>query len=169
MNPKNIAAVVLLATLAGIAGVQTVRLADERAAHANTTAAWAEQRAAQSQSSFRQSEMNRDKEQSHAAQITQATDAYLAQKASRQPDDDRRYADATRLQRSAETRAAQYRAMSEAGEAERERLAGHATRLDAALADGRVVAEQLRVAVVDRDQRIGLLGAVIEADRRLGE
>jgi hypothetical protein len=57
--------------------------------------------------------------------------------------------------------------MSKASEAERDRLASHAARLDASLAEGRVVAEQLRATVVERDAQLWLLADIIRADRAL--
>lgn len=160
--------VLALVLLAG-AGVQTVRLAGEQAEHAKTKAAWDQEKASRAQAAAVQSETNREKGITHAEAVTVAVDQFQAGRAAAVAESAGRVDAAVSLRRSAETRAAQYRAMSEAGEAERERLAGHATRLDAALADGRVVAEQLRAAVVDRDQRIGLLGAVIQADRKLSD
>ncbi|MCT8178138.1 hypothetical protein [Variovorax sp. CY25R-8] len=109
----------------------------------------------------------RTEERSHANDITQATDKFNAARAPAAADSATRIADAERLQRAAESRAAGYRAMSEAGEAERHRLAGHAARLDEDLAAGRLVAESLRAELVDRDQRIELLADVIRADGAL--
>jgi len=109
----------------------------------------------------------RTEERIHANDITHATDKFNAARAPAAADSATRIADAERLQRAAESRAAGYRAMSEAGEAERHRLAGHAARLDEDLAVGRLVAESLRAELVDRDQRIELLADVIRADGAL--
>lgn len=109
----------------------------------------------------------RTEERSHANDITQATDKFNAARAPAAADGAARIADAERLQRAAESRAAGYRAMSEAGEAERHRLASHAARLDGDLAAGRLLAESLRADLVDRDQRIELLADVIRADSAL--
>jgi len=112
---------------------------------------------------------SRIKEQGHANSITRAVDDFHAAQAPAAADGAARIADAERLQRAAEGRAAKYLAMSKAGAVERDRLASHAARLDASLAEGRRVAEQLRADLVDRDQRIGLLANVIRADRTLFE
>ncbi len=109
----------------------------------------------------------RTKESAHADQITEAVDTYQAARTPAAADAAERIARAERLQRTAEGREAQYLAMSQAGDAERSRLAGHAAQLDASLADGRRVAEQLRATVVERDQQLRLLADVIRADRTL--
>lgn len=129
--------------------------------------AWDHATTTQAAAAVEQSGTNRSKEQAHANNVTQAIDAFQAAQAPAAADGAVRIADAQRLQRDAESRAARYRALSTAGEAERGRLASHAARLDASLAEGRLVAEQLRSAVVDRDQRIQLLADVIGADRSL--
>jgi hypothetical protein len=129
--------------------------------------AWDHATTTQATAAVAQSSTNRFKEQAHATNVTQAIDAFQAAQTPAAADGAARVADAQRLQRDAESRAARYRAMSTAGEAERDRLASHAARLDASLAEGRLVAEQLRAAVVDRDQRIQLLADVIGADRSL--
>lgn len=109
----------------------------------------------------------RTEERRNANDITHATDKFNAARAPAAAVSATRIADAERLQRAAESRAAGYRAMSEAGEAERHRLASHAARLDEDLAAGRLVAESLRAELVDRDQRIELLADVIRADGAL--
>lgn len=116
-----------------------------------------------------QATTTRTKESNHAEQITEAVDTYQAARTPAVADAAERLARAERLQRTAEGRAAQYRAMSQAGGAERDRLASHAARLDASLADGRRVAEELRATVVERDQQLQLLADVIRADRALAD
>jgi len=129
--------------------------------------AWDNDNSARATAAAEQSDTNRSKEHAHANDITQATDAFQAAQAPAAADGAARLADAQRLQRDAEARAARYRAMSKASASERDRLASDAARLDASLAEGRVVAEQLRATVIDRDQRIQLLADVIAADRSL--
>ena len=114
-----------------------------------------------------QANTSRTKESTHADKITNAVDTYQAARNPAVVDAAERIARAERLQRTAEGRALQYRAMSKAGEAERDRLASHAARLDASLADGRRVVEQLRSTVVERDQQLQLLADVITVTRIL--
>lgn len=129
--------------------------------------AWDNDTKRQATAAFEETQTNRTKEQGHAASITQAIDDFQAVQAPAAADGATRIADAERLQRAAESRAAQYLAMSKAGAAERDRLASHAARLDSSLAEGRRVAEQLRADLVNRDQRIQLLADIIRADRTL--
>ncbi|WP_431274225.1 hypothetical protein ACQ858_19535 [Variovorax ureilyticus] len=128
----------------------------------NTTANQAEHKTAQIVTT-------REKETTHAGTVTQAIDTYQAARAPAADDSAARIADAQRLQRAAEERAIRYRDLSKAGAAERDRLASHAAELDSSLAAGRIVAEQLRATVVERDQQLQLLGAIITADRALAE
>ncbi|MBP6894333.1 MAG: hypothetical protein KBC94_07915 [Pseudacidovorax sp.] len=128
---------------------------------------WDKAKASTAQAITAQVTTTREKETTHASQSTQAVDTYRAAQASADAAAAARVADAERLQRGAEGRALRYRAMSEASAAERDRLASHAAQLDASLAEGRVVAEQLRAAVVERDGRIQLLADTIRADRQL--
>lgn len=109
----------------------------------------------------------REKESTHATQITEAVDTYQDQHADAAGDSAVRIADAERLQRTAESRAARYRDLSKASAAERDRLASHAAELDSSLAAGRIVVEKLRATVVERDQQLQLMAAVITADRSL--
>lgn len=129
--------------------------------------AWDNDTKSQAATALEETKTTRIKEQGHANSITKATDDFHAAQAPAAADGASRIADAERLQRAAEGRAAQYLAMSKASDAERSRLASHAARLDSSLAEGRLVAEQLRADLVDRDQRIRLLGDVIRADRAL--
>lgn len=123
----------------------------------------------QARAETKQATTTRTKETGHANKITEAVDTYQATRAPAVADAAVRIALAERLQRTAEGRAAQYRAMSQASDAERDHLASHAARLDASLADGRRVAEQLRATVVERDQQLHLLADVIRADRALAD
>ncbi|MBB4225517.1 hypothetical protein [Variovorax guangxiensis] len=129
--------------------------------------AWDNDTKSRATAALEETNTSRTKEQGHANSLTRAVDDFHAAQAPAAADGAARIADAERLQRAAEGRAAQYLAMSKAGAAERDRLASHAARLDASLAEGRRVAEQLRADLVDRDQRIGLLADVIRADRTL--
>ena len=131
--------------------------------------AWDNDTANQATAAAQETNTTRTKEQGHANSVTQAVDEFHAAQAPAAADSAARVADAVRWQRAAEGRAAQYLAMSMAGEAERNRLASHAARLDSSLAEGRRVAEQLRADLVDRDLRISLLANVIHADRDLFE
>lgn len=128
---------------------------------------WDKVKAKTAQAITTQVTTTREKETTHASQSTQAVDTYRAAQASADAVAAARVADAERMQRGAEGRALRYRAMSEASAAERDRLASHAAQLDASLAEGRVVAEQLRAAVVERDGQIQLLADTIRADRQL--
>lgn len=128
---------------------------------------WDNDKTKQAQAVADQATTTRTKESTHADKITEAVDNYQAARTPAAADAAERIARAERLQRTAEGRAAQYLAMSQAGNTERSRLASHAARLDASLADGRRVAEQLRATVVERDQQIRLLADVIRADRAL--
>lgn len=130
---------------------------------------WDTAKAVTAQAITAQVTTTREKEATHATQTTRALDTYHAAQAPADAVAAARVADAERLQRGAEGRALRYRAMSEASAAERDRLAGHAARLDASLAEGRVVAEGLRAAVVERDNRIQLLADTLRADRQLIE
>jgi len=129
--------------------------------------AWDNDTKRQATTALEETETTRTKEQGHATSITQAIDDFQAVQAPAAAHGAARIADAERLQRAAEGRAAQYLAMSKAGAVERDRLASHAARLDSSLAEGRRVVEQLRADLVDRDQRIQLLADVIRADRAL--
>lgn len=110
---------------------------------------------------------NSEKASTHASQSTTAVDRFVTAQAPAAADAAARIADAQRLQRDADRRADRYRAMSQASEAERDRLASDAARLDASLAEGRLLAEELRANLVDRDNRIRLLADTIRADRIL--
>lgn len=129
--------------------------------------AWDNDTKSRATAALEETNTSRTKEQGHADTVTRAVDDFHAAQAPAAADGAARIAAAERLQRTAEGRAAQYLAMSKAGAAERDRLASHAARLDASLAEGRRVAEQLRAELVDRDQRIGLLADIIRADRTL--
>jgi len=166
MNALTMAAVaVLIAAGSGALGYGT--------GHSNGAASvqqkWDGADTKQAKAETAQATTSRTKESTHADNITAAVDTYQAAQAPAATDAAERLARAERLQRTAEGRAAQYLAMSKAGDAERDRLAGHAARLDASLADGRRVAEQLRATVVERDQQIHLLADVIRADRALAD
>lgn len=130
---------------------------------------WDKAKASTAQAITAQVTTTREKETTHASQSTQAVDTYRAAQASADAVAAARIADAERLQRGAEGRALRYRAMSEASAAERDRLASHAAQLDASLAEGRLVAEELRATVVERDRSIELLADTIRADRQLFE
>jgi len=130
---------------------------------------WDKAKATTAQAITTQVTTTREKEATHASQSTQAVDTYRSTQATADAVAAARVADAERLQRGAEGRALRYRAMSEASAAERDRLASHAAALDASLAEGRVLAEQLRAAVVERDADIQLLADTIRADRQLFE
>ncbi len=129
--------------------------------------AWDTDTKSRATAALEETNTSRTKEQGHANTVTRAVDDFRAAQAPAAADGAARIADAERLQRAAESRAAQYLAMSKAGTAERDRLASHAARLDNSLAEGRRVAEQLRADLVDRDQRIQLLADIIRADRAL--
>ena len=164
MNTLTMAAVaVLIAAASGALGYGT--------GHANGAASvqqkWDRATTQQAKAETDQATTSRTKESTHADKITNAVDTYQAARAPAVADAAERIARAERLQRTAEGRAAQYLAMSQAGNTERSRLASHAARLDASLADGRRVAEQLRATVVERDEQIRLLADVIRADRAL--
>lgn len=166
MNALTMAAVaVLIAAGSGALGYGT--------GHSNGAASvqqkWDRADTKKAQAETAQATTSRTKESTHADKITAAVDTYQAARAPAVADAAERIARAERLQRTAESRAAQYRAMSQAGDAERDRLAVHAARLDASLADGRRVAEQLRSTVIERDQQLQLLANVIRADRALAE
>ncbi|KAF1021895.1 MAG: hypothetical protein GAK30_01584 [Paracidovorax wautersii] len=159
----TLAAAIILAAISAAGGYWV----GHSAGAAAVAQRWDKATAQQATAAVDQSETNRRKEADHATASTQAVDRYQTAQATAAHDHAARAADALRLQRSAETRAAQYRAMSQASEAERERLASHAARLDASLADGRQVVADLRATVVDRDNRIQLLADTIRADRAL--
>jgi hypothetical protein len=166
MNTLTMAAVaVLIAAASGAIGYGT----GHGQGAASVQQRWDNATTQQAKSETKQATTTRTKESTHADQITAAVDTYQAARPAAAADAAERLARAERLQRTAEGRAAQYLAMSKAGDAERNRLAGHAARLDASLADGRHVAEQLRSTVVERDQQIHLLADVIRADRALAE
>jgi hypothetical protein len=166
MNTLTMAAVaVLIAAASGALGYGT---GDSHGA-ARVQQQWDKASTQQAKAETKQATTTRTKESTHADQITAAVDTYQAARPAAAADAAERLARAERLQRTAEGRAAQYLAMSKAGDAERGRLADHAARLDASLADGRRVAEQLRATVVERDQQLHLLADVIRADRALAE
>jgi hypothetical protein len=128
---------------------------------------WDSENTQQAQAKTDQLTNTRSKEAGHASQITQAIDDFQGARAPAADDSAVRVADAQRLQRASESRALRFLAMSKASDAERDRLASHAARLDASLAEGRVVAEQLRATVVERDAQVRLLADIIRADRTL--
>ncbi|ATA57209.1 hypothetical protein CKY39_31270 [Variovorax boronicumulans] len=164
MNTITLAAVaVLIAAASGALGYGTGRSDGAASGQQQCDAETAKRARAEAD----QATTTRTKESIHADTITEAVDTYQAARAPAAADAAERVARAQRLQRTAEGRAAQYLAMSQAGDTERSRLASHAARLDASLADGRRVAEQLRATVVERDQQLRLLGDVIRADRAL--
>ena len=166
MNTVTMAAVaVLIAAAAGAVGYGT----GHSAGAAGVQQKWDNATTQQAQAETAQVTTSRTEETAHANQITNAVDTYQTSRAPAVTDAAERIARAERLQRTAEGRALQYRAMSKAGEAERDRLANHAARLDASLADGRRVVEQLRSTVVERDQQLQLLADVIRADRALAD
>ena len=166
MNTLTMAAVaVLIAAAAGALGYG----AGHSAGAAGVQQKWDNATTQQAKAETAQVTTSRTEETSHANQITNAVDNYQTSRAPAVADAAERIARAERLQRTAEGRAVQYRAMSKAGEAERDRLASHAARLDASLADGRRVVEQLRSTVVERDQQLQLLADVIRADRALAD
>lgn len=166
MNKLTLAAVAVL--IAVVSAVLGYGLGDSHGA-ARVQQKWDGENTRQAQAETAQATTTRTKESNHADQITEAVDTYQAARTPAVADAAERLARAERLQRTAEGRAAQYRAMSQAGSAERDRLASHAARLDASLANGRRVAEQLRSTVVERDQQLQLLADVIRADRALAE
>lgn len=166
MNKLTLAAVAVL--IAAVSAVLAYGLGDSHGA-TRVQQKWDGQTTQQAQAETAQAITTRTKESNHADQITEALDTYQAARTPAVADAAERLARAERLQRTAEGRAAQYRAMSQAGSAERDRLASHAARLDASLADGRRVAEQLRSTVVERDQQLQLLADVIRADRALAD
>ncbi|WP_418122533.1 hypothetical protein [Variovorax sp. 160MFSha2.1] len=160
-----IAAAVLIAAASALPAYW---LGDSHGA-ARVQQAWDNDTKGRATAALEETNTSRTKEQGHANSVTRAVDDFQAAQAPAAAYGAARIADAERLQRAAEGRAAQYLAMSKAGAAERDRLASHAARLDASLAEGRRVAEQLRADLVDRDQRIGLLADIIRADRSLFE
>ena len=139
----------------------------DRHGAARVQQAWDNDTKGRATAALEETNTSRIKEQGHANSVTRAVDDFHAVQAPAAADGAARIAAAERLQRAAEGRAAKYLAMSKAGAAERDRLASHAARLDASLAEGRRVAEQLRADLVDRDQRIQLLADIIRADRTL--
>lgn len=161
----RLAAAVLIAACAAVPAYW----AGDRNGAARVQQAWDKDAATQASEAVDQADATRNKEQAHATSITQAVDHFHAAQEPAIVDSAARIADAQRLQRDAEARAARYRSMSKASDAERDRLASHAARLDSSLAEGRLVAAQLRADLVDRDQRIQLLADVIRADRGLFE
>lgn len=68
---------------------------------------------------------------------------------------------------SSEERANVYKRQSEAGAIERRNLADHAARLDRSLEEGRRLVRELRSALRQREQELGILGSQIKADRQL--
>ena len=129
--------------------------------------AWDKDKTTRAQATTTQVITNSEKASTHASQSTTAVDRFVTTQAPAAADAAARLADAHRLQRDADRRADRYRAMSKASETERDRLAGHAAGLDASLAEGRLLAEELRATLVDRDNRIRLLADTIRADRIL--
>lgn len=164
MNKITLAAVAVLIAAASVAIGYVTGRSDGAA---SVQQQWDADTTKQAQAETDQANTTRTKEATHADKITEAVDTYQAARTPAAADASERIARAERLQRTAEGRAAQYLAMSQAGNTERSRLASHAAQLDASLADGRRVAEQLRATVVERDQQIRLLGDVIRADRAL--
>ena len=65
------------------------------------------------------------------------------------------------------TNAARYRLWSEASTSERDRLANHAAKLDASLAEGREVVAEFRVALGQCQRDLKALGEQITLDREL--
>ncbi|MDN4591261.1 hypothetical protein DBA29_22525 [Xenophilus aerolatus] len=129
--------------------------------------AWDKDKTTRAQATTTQVITNSEKASAHASQSTTAVDRFVTAQAPAAADAAARIADARRLQRDADRRADRYRAMSKASEAERDRLASYAAGLDASLAEGRLLAEELRATLVDRDNRIRLLADTIRADRIL--
>lgn len=162
--PITLAAAAVL--IAAGAALPAYWIGDENGA-ARVQQRWDSSTTQQAQAKTDQLTTTRSKEAGHASQITQAVDNYQAARAPAAADSAARIADAQRLQRDSESRALRFLAMSKASEAERDRLASHAARLDASLAEGRVVAEQLRATVVERDAQLRLLADIIRADRAL--
>lgn len=71
--------------------------------------------------------------------------------------------------RTSNERAARYRLWSEASTSERDRLADHAAKLDASLAEGREVVAEFRVALGQCQRDLKALGEQITLDRELIE
>ena len=161
----KLAAAVLLAATSALIGFG---LGNSHGA-ASVQQKWDRATATEAKDTTEQVTTAREKESTHATQITQAVDTYQTDHAAADDDGAARIAAAERLQRTAESRAARYRDLSKASAAERDRLASHAAELDSSLAAGRIVAEKLRATVVERDHQLQLLAAVITADRTLTE
>lgn len=76
-------------------------------------------------------------------------------------------ADYARRVQSSEARASTYRGWAEAGTSERERLADHAARLDAALTEGRELVKEFRISLGQCQRDLKALGQQINMDRSL--
>lgn len=96
-----------------------------------------------------------------------ATDAYRSGLADGRRAADTAVSDAQRLLRSAETRAAGYRSQAEACGPAGRILADRTEQLDRGIAEGRVVVEELRGFVNQRDREVTFLRSLILADRGL--
>lgn len=71
--------------------------------------------------------------------------------------------------RTSEARADGYRRQAQGNPAERDHLAGHAAKLDAALEEGRFLVAEFRATLGQRDREVMLLAEQIRADRKLME
>jgi len=107
------------------------------------------------------------KEYNHAATTLKAVEQFALGAPVRDYSLRAELADAHRLRDAAEGRAAHYRALSEAGAAERERLSNQCAALDRELAEGRGVVAQLRGDLARRDAEVALLVENLSAERAL--
>lgn len=115
------------------------------------------------------SDQTATREHQHASDTVQAADQFTAGAGAREAALRSNLADARRLLDRANARAAGYRAKAEADAASCRSLADRAAALDRSLAEGRLVAAELRGIVERRDAEVALLADLLDADDRMLE
>lgn len=155
---------VLLLSASVLGGVSTWGY---RKGAANIQQQWDRERATLLAAALKVEQDNRAKETAHKVQ-TSALEAKLREA-------EAQYEEALATVRSdygdwlrtSNERAARYRLWSEASTSERDRLADHAAKLDASLAEGREVVAEFRVALGQCQRDLKALGEQITLDREL--
>lgn len=157
----------VIVAVSGIAIWQTLQLADAKVEIAELKAAAETKRADGHEVYAKDSDKTAGKESQHAASTQAASDKFTSDQPSIESDLRARLAAADSLRKTAENRAARYRAQANGDAAACGRLADRTAALDASLAEGRQVAEDLRGTVIKRDREVVLLLDIIAADRVL--
>lgn len=164
---KAYALLTLSALLAVLLGAQTLRLHSEQTAHAQLRADLAEREQRRATAALQHEIATTSQESTHAADTSNNADAYTTSQPVRDAIARADVARADRLRLDAESRAATYRAMAQAGAAACSDLADRHATLDRHVVEGVAVVGACRETLIRRDAEVSLLRHQIDIDRKL--